>query len=107
MKMWEVVCPVGPGYDPVVYEGQNTQSVLIINSGPSVIVAHAWDKPSQEKPLNRYSSNVYKHEYDSNYRFELRVGIQRIVTGRMILVCIEEGSDIGFSAVAWRLCKNE
>ena len=104
--MWEAVCPVDDNHSPVVYESQDARSLVILNAGPDTICACAWDNiPKKKINIKKASSdNIDKFDYDSDYKFTIDPGIQRIVSGRMILVYIIK-PEHKFAAIAFRILK--
>lgn len=89
--MWHAVTPVLAGYDPILYESpEAVAKVLILNAGPSPVVAKAWKSPEEygERPP---------------LQVELRPGDQRVVGGCLVRVALKETDFPPTAAVAWAI----
>ena len=64
--MWHAVSPVEPGYDPILYEGDECGVVSVLNSGPAEVQLRAWTKDA-----SRYDA--------PGTRVEFRQGQTRLV----------------------------
>jgi len=97
--MWHAVSSVLPNYDPVIYEGHEEQTAVILNAGPGTIEARAWSHPEtfRKEPLAH---------------LEMRPGDERAISGALIRLSLKVGhggaapmsaQGLPFASAAWRL----
>ncbi len=84
--MWHAVTPITHNYAPILYEDPEPSNVLVLNSGPSIVLVKAWPDIKAQQP--------------AQIEIQLRSGDQRVVGGSLIRVYLHSGD---FAAVAWRV----
>lgn len=96
--MFDGVTYVDPNYAPIIHEGRDRATVVVMNAGPATVKLKAWP---ETKP-------------DGQPDVEMRLwpGNTRSISGSLIRAILEEGPFVGspaarpsFAALGWRVVK--
>lgn len=97
--MWDGVTYVEPNYAPIIHEGHEPATVVIVNAGPASIRVSVW---SMTQPEGRADIDM-----------ELRAGNTRSVSGKLIRAGLafdrsqdpDSFPDPPFAALGWRVVR--
>jgi hypothetical protein len=92
--MFDGVTYIDPNHDPIIHEGEDAATVIVMNAGPFSIELRAWRQPSADG--------------DPFVRVRLWPGNTKSVNGSLIRARLAEGPGYGnserrFAAIGWRV----
>jgi hypothetical protein len=94
--MWDAVTAVDEHHDPIIYEGDGAETVLVINAGPDTVELRAWLQTAPPPDMAPIA------------RLEVRPGNSKAVRGALIRARIFGKDQFGhggnrFAALGWRI----
>ena len=57
--MWDGFLSVDEHYDPIIYEGTNRTTVLVLNGGPAIVELHGWLDTHPEPDSQKSKIKLY------------------------------------------------